>query len=69
MQRIVDDLLDLSRIESGGWVPAPQWTDVAAAATDGLKPNSDVHGGAEYRRRVARACVERALRRARGGAS
>jgi signal transduction histidine kinase len=24
MQRIVDDLLDLSRIESGGWVPNPQ---------------------------------------------
>ena len=24
MRRIVDDLLDLSRIESGGWVPAPE---------------------------------------------
>jgi len=43
--------------------------DVAAAATEPLQPNSDVHGGAEYRRRVARACVERALQRARGGAS
>jgi carbon-monoxide dehydrogenase medium subunit len=44
--------------------------DVAAAATDGLRPNDDVHGGAAYRRRVARACVERALTRARnGGAS
>jgi signal transduction histidine kinase len=30
MQRIVDDLLDLSRIESGGWIPAQQETDVAA---------------------------------------
>ena len=40
--------------------------DVAAAATDDLQPASDVHGGAAYRRRVARACVERALRRARG---
>lgn len=33
MQRIVDDLLDLSRIESGGWVPAPEpvaLQDVAA---------------------------------------
>ena len=40
--------------------------DVAAAATDGLQPVSDVHGGADYRLRVARACVERALRRARG---
>jgi CO/xanthine dehydrogenase FAD-binding subunit len=43
--------------------------DVAAAATDGLTPNEDVHGGGAYRRRVARACVERALARARGGAS
>jgi aerobic carbon-monoxide dehydrogenase medium subunit len=43
--------------------------DVAAAATDGLQPVSDVHGGAAYRRRVARACVERALRRARGEAA
>jgi signal transduction histidine kinase len=36
MQRIVDDLLDLSRIESGGWVPAPVRVDVASAATDAL---------------------------------
>ena len=34
MQRIVDDLLDLSRIESGGWIPAPGWTDVATTASD-----------------------------------
>jgi two-component system phosphate regulon sensor histidine kinase PhoR len=27
MQRIVDDLLDLSRIESGGWSPDPTWVD------------------------------------------
>jgi aerobic carbon-monoxide dehydrogenase medium subunit len=40
--------------------------DVAAAATDDLRPAADVHGGSAYRRRVARACVERALRRARG---
>ncbi len=32
MQRIVDDLLDLSRIESGGWIPVPVWTDVAQLA-------------------------------------
>jgi carbon-monoxide dehydrogenase medium subunit len=43
--------------------------DVAVAATDGLRPNDDVHGGSDYRRRVARACVERALERARGGSS
>jgi signal transduction histidine kinase len=30
MQRIVDDLLDLSRIESGGWVPNPTRIDLAA---------------------------------------
>ena len=30
MQRVVDDLLDLSRIESGGWVPNPDWVDVRA---------------------------------------
>ena len=36
MQRIVDDLLDLSRIESGGWVPQPIETDVASAAADAL---------------------------------
>jgi signal transduction histidine kinase len=35
MQRIVDDLLDLSRIESGGWVPNPQMVDVATVAFDG----------------------------------
>jgi len=34
MQRIVDDLLDLSRIESGGWVPNPQAIDLAAVASD-----------------------------------
>lgn len=34
MQRIVDELLDLSRIESGGWVPRPTEVDVAAAAAD-----------------------------------
>jgi CO/xanthine dehydrogenase FAD-binding subunit len=42
---------------------------VAAAAVEELDPASDVHGGSAYRRRVARACVERALRRARGEAS
>ena len=30
MQRVVDDLLDLSRIESGGWVPNAAWVDVRA---------------------------------------
>ena len=48
---------------AGGADPA----EIAAAATDGLRPNGDVHGGSAYRRRVARACVERAIRGARNG--
>ncbi|HEX6575489.1 MAG TPA: ATP-binding protein [Gemmatimonadaceae bacterium] len=38
MQRIVDDLLDLSRIESGGWIPKPESVDVAAAAHEAVSP-------------------------------
>jgi signal transduction histidine kinase len=36
MQRIVDDLLDLARYESGGWVPNPVSVDVGAAAAEAL---------------------------------
>lgn len=36
MQRIVDDLLDLARYESGGWIPNPVSIDVNAAANDAL---------------------------------
>jgi signal transduction histidine kinase len=36
MQRIVDDLLDLSRIESGGWVPNPVRVDLADLSADTL---------------------------------
>ena len=36
MQRIVDDLLDLSRIESGGWVPEPSRVDFRALANEVL---------------------------------
>lgn len=36
MQRIVDDLLDLSRIESGGWVPNPEQVDIRVAAEDAM---------------------------------
>ena len=43
MQRIVDDLLDLSRIESGGWVPAPVRVDIGSAAADVI---SSVRGAA-----------------------
>ena len=34
MQRLVDDLLDLSRIESGHWQPNPTRVDVAAVVSD-----------------------------------
>jgi len=34
MQRLVDDLLDLSRIESGAWEPEPQTVDVESTARD-----------------------------------
>jgi two-component system phosphate regulon sensor histidine kinase PhoR len=34
MQRLVDDLLDLSRIESGRWQPASTEVDVSAAARE-----------------------------------
>jgi carbon-monoxide dehydrogenase medium subunit len=49
--------------------PGASPADAADAAVDGLTPNEDVHGDGAYRRRVARACVARALQRARGGAS
>jgi len=47
MQRIVDDLLDLSRIESGGWIPNPVMLDVAAVVDDaftGLRSAADAKG-------------------------
>jgi signal transduction histidine kinase len=42
MQRIVDELLDLSRIESGGWVPRPVNVDVAEVAAEAIAGSSDV---------------------------
>ncbi len=38
MQRLVDDLLDLSRIESGGWQPEPRPLGVETAARDAWGP-------------------------------
>ena len=38
MQRLVDDLLDLSRIESGSWQPHAENVDVEAAARDAWSP-------------------------------
>lgn len=40
MQHIVDELLDLSRIESGGWVPKPVTINLRAAAADVVKANA-----------------------------
>ncbi|HEX9565200.1 MAG TPA: ATP-binding protein [Gemmatimonadaceae bacterium] len=47
MQRLVDDLLDLSRIESGGWSPKAATTEVEALARDALaavRPRADAKG-------------------------
>ena len=41
MQRLVDDLLDLSRIESGGWQPVRRVVDVAALAQEAWTPFAD----------------------------
>jgi two-component system, OmpR family, phosphate regulon sensor histidine kinase PhoR len=41
MQRIVDDLLDLSRIESGGWLPNPSDLDVRPVAAEVFAPLRD----------------------------
>jgi signal transduction histidine kinase len=38
MQRLVDDLLDLSRIESGSWAPEPKRLGVDAAAREAWAP-------------------------------
>ncbi len=47
MQRIVDELLDLSRIESGGWRPTLSTIDVAAVVSDvftALQPSASAKG-------------------------
>ena len=41
MQRLIDDLLDLSRVESGGWTPTPVRVDFAAAAAEAIAPYRD----------------------------
>ena len=41
MQRLVDDLLDLSRIESGAWEPEPRRVEVDAAAREAWRPFAD----------------------------
>ena len=46
MQRLVEDLLDLSRIESGGWQSHPEALDVAAAAREAWAPFAERAGEA-----------------------
>ncbi|HKV69671.1 MAG TPA: ATP-binding protein [Gemmatimonadales bacterium] len=38
MHRLVEDLLDLSKIESGGWRPVPRVVELSAAARDAWSP-------------------------------
>ena len=47
MRRLVEDLLDLSRIESGGWQPEPEDVEVGAAARvvwASLQPGPEARG-------------------------
>jgi signal transduction histidine kinase/HAMP domain-containing protein len=53
MQRLVDDLLDLSRIESGGWRPQPRVVDLEAAARDAWAPFAERAAGGGVRFEVA----------------
>jgi signal transduction histidine kinase len=45
MQRLVDDLLDLSRIESGAWEPEPRPVDVEAVAREAWRPFAERAAG------------------------
>lgn len=41
MQRLVDDLLDLSRVESGGWTPSQATVDLAGASREVVSSYDD----------------------------
>jgi signal transduction histidine kinase len=41
LQRLVDDLLDLSRIESGGWTPAPVLLDAGSIVRESIAQFAD----------------------------
>lgn len=47
MQRIIDDMLDLSRIESGGWIPRGEvlsLSEITEEIFDSLRPTADYKG-------------------------
>src|SRR5690606_15596043 len=52
LQRIVDDLLDLSRIETGGWVAYSEPVDLAAAAREAWEEAVRSAEAAEHEFRV-----------------
>ena len=45
MHQLVEDLLDLSRIESGGWRPAPRLVELGAAVRDAWTPFAETGAG------------------------
>jgi signal transduction histidine kinase len=61
MQRIVDDLLDLSRIESGGWLPNPVEQDFAAVAAETVAPLQDSARAKGVELRIDTSAQQRAL--------
>jgi two-component system, OmpR family, phosphate regulon sensor histidine kinase PhoR len=53
MQRLVDDLLDLSRIESGGWLPNPQEIEVRSVAEEVISASRSANAPAAVRIELA----------------
>lgn len=53
MQRLVDGLLDLSRIESGGWHPEPERLDTAAIARESWALLADRAAGRQVQFEIA----------------
>jgi two-component system phosphate regulon sensor histidine kinase PhoR len=62
MQRLVDDLLDLSRIESGGWRPEPAPVDVEAAARETWEPFAERAAARDVRFETAVPSTVRTIR-------
>jgi signal transduction histidine kinase len=55
MQRLIDDLLDLSKIESGGWRPSPLPLDIGSEASDIIAQYRDAAAkvGSSFRIEIA----------------